>query len=189
MKKNTNKIHSEKSEKQHVDKKVVEDTVSTQVDTEQTAEPAADVVDYEAKFNTLNDQHLRLMAEFDNYRKRMMRERADLIKNASERLVLDLLPIIDNFERSLKSMETSESVEPIVEGVNLIYQQMMTVLKQQGVSVIETQNQVFNDDFHEAVTTAPAPSDDMKGKIIDCIQKGYVMNEKVIRFPKVVVGQ
>ena len=86
-------------------------------------------------------------------------------------------------------METSESVQPVVEGVNLIYQQMMTLLKQQGVSVIETENQLFNDEFHEAITTTPAPSEDMKGKIIDCVQKGYLMNDKVIRFPKVVVGQ
>ena len=143
----------------------------------------------DAVIEDLQDRLKRQMAEFDNYRKRMMRERVDLIKNASERVVLDLLPIIDNFERSLKSMETSESVQPVVEGVNLIYQQMMTLLKQQGVSVIETENQLFNDEFHEAITTTPAPSEDMKGKIIDCVQKGYLMNDKVIRFPKVVVGQ
>ena len=175
MKKNTNQTHPEKPEVNEV----VEETAATQAAPEEAAEATAGAVDYETKFNELNDQYLRLMAEFDNYRKRMMRER----------VVLDLLPIIDNFERSLKSMETSESVQPVVEGVNLIYQQMMTLLKQQGVSVIETENQLFNDEFHEAITTTPAPSEDMKGKIIDCVQKGYLMNDKVIRFPKVVVGQ
>ena len=185
MKKNTNQTHPEKPEVNEV----VEETAATQAAPEEAAEATAGAVDYETKFNELNDQYLRLMAEFDNYRKRMMRERVDLIKNASERVVLDLLPIIDNFERSLKSMETSESVQPVVEGVNLIYQQMMTLLKQQGVSVIETENQLFNDEFHEAITTTPAPSEDMKGKIIDCVQKGYLMNDKVIRFAKVVVGE
>lgn len=146
-------------------------------------------VDYEAKYNELNDTHLRLMAEFDNYRKRMMRERADLIKNASERVVVDLLPIVDDFERSLKSMETAADVAAVSEGVNLIYQKILTLLKQQGVSVIETENQPFNEEMHEAVTTIPAPSEELKGKIVDCVQKGYQMNEKVIRFPKVVVGK
>ena len=140
MKKNTNQTHPEKPEVNEV----VEETAATQAAPEEAAEATAGAVDYETKFNELNDQYLRLMAEFDNYRKRMMRERVDLIKNASERVVLDLLPIIDNFERSLKSMETSESVQPVVEGVNLIYQQMMTLRKQQGVSVIETENQLFN---------------------------------------------
>ena len=144
---------------------------------------------FEEKYNELNDKHLRLMAEFDNYRKRMMRERADLIKNASERVVVELLPIIDDFERSLKAMETAEDVAAVTDGVNLIYQKILTLLKQQGVTVIETENQPFNEERHEAVTTIPAPTEDLKGKIIDCVQKGYQMNDKVIRFPKVVVGQ
>ncbi|MGN0186537.1 MAG: nucleotide exchange factor GrpE [Paludibacteraceae bacterium] len=145
--------------------------------------------DFEAKYNDLNDQHLRLMAEFDNYRKRMMRERADLIKNASERVVVELLPIVDDFERSLKAMETADNVAAVTDGVNLIYQKILTLLKQQGVTVIETENQPFNEECHEAVTTIPAPTEELKGKIVDCVQKGYQMNDKVIRFPKVVVGQ
>lgn len=145
--------------------------------------------DFEEKFNEKNDQYVRLMAEFDNYRKRMTRERADLIKNASERVVIDLLPVIDDFERSLKSMETADNVAAVVEGVTLIYQKLLTLLKQQGVTVVETENQPFNEELHEAVTTIPAPTEELKGKIIDCVQKGYQMNEKVIRFPKVVVGQ
>ncbi len=174
-------------------KEEAQKTEQSEVKNEQTVENQKETIekkdDFEAKFAALNDQHLRLMAEFDNYRKRMMRERADLIKNASERLVVDLLPIIDDFERSLKSMETAENVAAVTEGVNLIYQKILTLLKQQGVSVIETENQVFDEERHEAVTTIPAPSDDLKGKIVDCVQKGYQMNEKVIRFPKVVVGQ
>jgi len=185
MKKDKNQTNTETTD--------VKDTIEQPITTEATSVEQEfvikDMVDYEAKFNEVNDQYLRLMAEFDNYRKRMMRDRADLIKSASERVVVDLLPIVDNFERSLKSMETSETVQPVMEGVNLIYQQLLTLLKQQGVKEIETENQLFNDELHEAITTAPAASDEMKGKIMDCVQKGYLMNEKVIRFPKVVVGQ
>jgi len=184
MKKDKNQTNTETTD--------LKDTIEQPIITETTPveeESVVNVVDYEAKFNEVNDQYLRLMAEFDNYRKRMMRDRADLIKSASERVVVDLLPIVDNFERSLKSMETSETVQPVMEGVNLIYQQLLTLLKQQGVKEIETENQLFNDELHEAITTAPASSDEMKGKIMDCVQKGYLMNEKVIRFPKVVVGQ
>ena len=184
MKKNKNQSNSAMS-----DLKDTTEQSATQPTATQEPISTEELVDYETKFNEVNDQYLRLMAEFDNYRKRMMRDRADLIKNASERVVVDLLPIIDNFERSLKSMETSDAVGPMLEGVSLIYQQMLMLLKQQGVNVIETDNQLFNDELHEAVTTAPAASEDMKGKIMDCVQKGYIMNEKVIRFPKVVVGQ
>ncbi len=185
---------SKQTQKPQADETAQQSDAQAQQPTE--AAPAAETeqqetpkIDYEAKYNALNDTHLRLMAEFDNYRKRMMRERADLIKNASERVVVDLLPIVDDFERSLKSMETASDVAAVSEGVNLIYQKILTLLKQQGVSVVETENQPFNEEIHEAVTTIPAPSEELKGKIVDCVQKGYQMNEKVIRFPKVVVGK
>ena len=197
-KKHETKPESEpKAEQQTAEQPTPEtETKSEENAAETTAEAAPEAgkvdeqkVDYEAKYNELNDTHLRLMAEFDNYRKRMMRERADLIKNAAERLVTDLLPIVDDFERSLKSMESAADVAAVSEGVNLIYQKLMNLLKQQGVSVIDTENQAFDVEKHEAVTTIPAPNDDLKGKIIDCVQKGYQMNEKVIKFPKVVVGK
>ncbi len=182
MKKNNNKEEMEVDQPQESTvEQVVEQSVEDPI-TEQ-------VIDFEAKYNVLNDQHLRLMAEFDNYRKRMMRERADLIKSASERVVVDLLPIVDNFERGLKSMAESTDVSAVKAGVDLIYQQILTLLKQQGVKTIETDNQLFNEEIHEAVTTIPASTDDEKGKIIDCLEKGYQLNEKVIRFPKVVVAK
>lgn len=187
MKKSKQNAASQPDVTEQNTEKTTEQTVDQQ--TVAPEQPETPKIDYEAKYNELNDTHLRLMAEFDNYRKRMMRERADLIKNASERVVVDLLPIIDDFERSLKSMETADNVAAVSEGVNLIYQKILTLLKKQGVSVIETENQPFNEDMHEAVTTIPAPSDELKGKIVDCVQKGYQMNEKVIRFPKVVVGK
>lgn len=189
-KKQEQAVESAPIDEQQVEQPVTPDNASA---TEQPAahDDAATAPhdDFEAKYNDLNDKHLRLMAEFDNYRKRMMRERADLIKNASERVVVDLLPIIDDFERSLKAMETAADVPAVTDGVNLIYQKILTLLKQQGVTVIETENQPFNEERHEAVTTIPAPTEELKGKIVDCVQKGYQMNDKVIRFPKVVVGQ
>lgn len=146
-------------------------------------------VDFEQKYKELNESHLRLMAEFDNYRKRTMREKADIIKNAGEHIILEFLPIVDNFERALANMEKTNDVESIKEGVKLIYQQILKMLDQNGVKVIETEKEPFDTEYHEALTTIPAPSEDMKNKIIDCTTKGYTMNDKVIRHAKVVVGQ
>ncbi|HOG36567.1 MAG TPA: nucleotide exchange factor GrpE [Paludibacteraceae bacterium] len=174
------KVESAQSDTESTEK--VEETASSQ-QTEQSAD------DFEAKFNDVNDKYLRLMAEFDNYRKRMMKEKSDWIKTSSERILIDILPIIDNFERSLKAMENAENVAALKEGVDLIYSQMMTFLKQNGVSVVATENEPFDMNIHEAVTTIPAPTEEQKGKIIDCVQKGYQLYDKVIRFPKVVVGE
>ena len=129
------------------------------------------------------------MADFDNYRKSTIKEKADLIKNAGERIIVDFLPIIDNFERAIKSMETTEDVAAVKEGVVLIYQQIINMLRQNGVKPIETEGSDFDTEFHEAITTIPAPSPELKDKIIDCTTKGYTMNDKVIRHSKVVVGQ
>lgn len=150
---------------------------------------AADKIEeLEEKFKSLNDSYLRLMAEFDNYRKRTVKEKADIIKNASERVITDFLPIVDNFERALASMETAEDVAAVRQGVVLIYDQVMGMLKDNGVTPIETENLPFDTEFHEAITTIPAPTPEMKDKIIDCTTKGYKMNDKVIRHAKVVVG-
>jgi molecular chaperone GrpE len=158
--------------------------------TEATAEAQEqpEVNEWEAKFNTLNDSHLRLMADFDNYRKRTIKEKADLIKNAGERIICDFLPIIDNFERALASMKTAEDVDAVRQGVELIYNQVMSMMKANGVAVIETENAPFDTEFHEAITTIPAPTPELKDKIVDCTTKGYMMNDKVIRHAKVVVG-
>ena len=128
------------------------------------------------------------MAEFDNYRKRTLKERSDLIKTAGENILSSMLPLVDDFERALKAMETAEDVVAVKEGVDLIYNKFIAFLLQNGVKAIPTDNEVFNTDLHEAITTFPAPTEDMKGKIIDCVSKGYTMNDKVIRFAKVVVG-
>jgi molecular chaperone GrpE len=129
------------------------------------------------------------MAEFDNFRKRTIKERADLIKFAGEDVLKRILPLIDDFERALQAMETTEDVKAVKEGIDLIYAKFISFLSDNGVSVIPTENEAFNTDLHEAITTFPAPSEEQKGKIIDCVSKGYALNEKVIRFAKVVVGE
>lgn len=156
-------------------------------ETEET-EKAEEPNEWEKKYKDLNDSHLRLMADFDNYRKRTIKEKADLIKNAGERIICDFLPIVDNFERALESMKTAEDVEAVRQGVELIYNQVMSMMKANGVAVIETENAPFDTEYHEAITTIPAPTPELKDKIVDCTTKGYTMNEKVIRHAKVVVG-
>lgn len=135
------------------------------------------------------DKYLRLSAEFDNYRKRTMKEKAELILNGGEKTISSILPIVDDFERALQNMETATDVEAVRQGVELIYNKFMSTLAQNGVKVIETKGQALDTDFHEAVAVIPAPQEDLKGKIIDCVQTGYQLNEKVIRHAKVVVGE
>lgn len=135
------------------------------------------------------DKYLRLSAEFDNYRKRTMKEKAELILNGGEKSISSILPIVDDFERALKNMETATDVAAVREGVELIYNKFMTVLGQNGVKVIETQGKTLDTDYHEAIAVIPAPEEGLKGKILDCVQTGYTLNEKVIRHAKVVVGE
>lgn len=135
------------------------------------------------------DKYLRLSAEFDNYRKRTMKEKAELILNGGEKSISSILPVVDDLERALKNMETATDVKAVKEGVELIYNKFMTVLGQNGVKVIETHDQPLNTDFHEAIAVIPAPEEGKKGKILDCVQTGYTLNDKVIRHAKVVVGE
>lgn len=135
------------------------------------------------------DKYLRLSAEFDNYRKRTMKEKAELILNGGEKSISSILPIVDDFERALKNMETATDVAAIKEGVELIYNKFMSVLGQNGVKVIETKEQPLDTDYHEAIAVIPAPNEALKGKILDCVQTGYILNDKVIRHAKVVVGE
>jgi len=147
----------------------------------------SDVEKLQEKISDLNDKNIRLMAEFDNYRKRTMKERSELIKTAGESIFTDMLPLIDDFERAMEAMKTARDVEAVEKGVELIYGKFVAFLQQNGIKEIPTENEPFDVDLHEAVTTFPASSDDMKGKIMDCISKGYTLHDKVIRYPKVVV--
>jgi molecular chaperone GrpE len=148
-------------------------------------------IDYEHKYKELNDKYLRLTAEFDNFRKRSLKEKMDLIKTAGEDILINILPVVDNFERALKSINnnTSEEGKAIIEGIELIYGKFKEFLSQRGVKEIDATGKVFDTDLHEATTKIPAPQEDMKGKVIDVIEKGYLMHEKVIRFSKVVIGE
>ena len=135
------------------------------------------------------DKYLRLSAEFDNYRKRTLKEKAELIKNGGEKTLTAILPVLDDFERALKNMETSEETKAMKEGVELIFNKFNKIISQEGLQKIETEGRDFDVDFHEAIALIPAPSEDLKGKILDCVQTGYMLNEKVIRHAKVAVAQ
>ncbi len=138
----------------------------------------------EEKFAELNDKHLRLFAEFENFKKRTAKERMDLYKTAGESVLTALLPVLDDFERSIKANQKQED-----EGVVLIYNKLKSILETKGLKAMEDPiGQELNTDYHEAITNIPAPSDDMKGKIIDVVEKGYFLNEKVIRYAKVVIA-
>ena len=144
--------------------------------------------DAQAVIEEQKDKYLRLSAEFDNYRKRTMKEKAELILNGGEKSISSILPVIDDFERAIKTMETAKDVKAVKEGVELIYNKFMATLAQNGVKVIETKDQPLDTDYHEAIAVIPAPSEEQKGKILDCVQTGYTLNDKVIRHAKVVVG-
>ena len=147
------------------------------------------VVKIEQSLAEMTDKYLRLSAEFDNYRKRTLREKIEMIRTASESVMRNILPVIDDFERAMNSIELGMDFEATKEGISLIYNKFKDFSKQNGVKEIDALGAEFNTDLHEAVTKIPAPSEDLKGKIIDVIQKGYYLNDKVIRFAKVVVGE
>ena len=137
----------------------------------------------------LKDKQLRLLAEFENFRKRNAKERLDLMKTAGQDIISDLLPVIDDFDRAQTTMENATEVAAVKEGVDLISNKLRNVLEGKGLKPMETKGEEFNPDFHEAITEIPAPSDDMQGKVLDEIEKGYTLNDKIIRYAKVVVAK
>jgi molecular chaperone GrpE len=161
---------------------------------ENVTEIAVEEVEREEKdlteeYNDLKESNLRLLAEFDNYRKRTLKEKTELVKTAAADVFTEMLPIVDDFERAKQSLELTNDILAVNEGVDLIYKKFVKFLNQHGVKEIPTENEDFNTEFHEAVTLFPAPLPEKKGKIIECISKGYTLNDKVIRFAKVVVGE
>jgi molecular chaperone GrpE len=142
-----------------------------------------------AKFADLSDKHLRLQAEFDNFRKRTIKEKADLIKSGGESVLVNILPVVDDFERALNSLKDIPETDAGKLGTQLIYNKFSEFLKQNNVKEIEAVNQEFNVDLHEAITKIPAPAEELKGKVVAVVEKGYVLNDKVIRFAKVVIGE
>ncbi|MDD2245232.1 MAG: nucleotide exchange factor GrpE [Dysgonamonadaceae bacterium] len=141
------------------------------------------------KHNELNGSFLRLHAEFDNYRKRTLKEKAELIKNGGERVLTEIIPLVDDLERALEQVHLADDKDAFLEGLDLIYNKFENFLNQQGIKEIETTGETFDPERFEAVSLVPAPTKELKGKVIDCIQKGYMLNDKVIRFPKVIVGE
>lgn len=137
----------------------------------------------------LNDKYLRLAAEFDNYRKRTLKERMDLMKSAGEDILINIIPVMDDFERGLEVIDKAKEISAVKEGVQLIYNKFKDFLKQRGVKEIEAKEKDFDTDLHEAITKIPAPDKKLKGKVVDVVEKGYYLNEKVIRFSKVVIGE
>ena len=155
---------------------------------ETVAENSNEPINYEEKISELNDKYLRLYSEFDNYRKRTIKEKSDIIRSAGEDVFKVIMPSIDDFERAIKANETVTEVEPIKEGISLIYHKLKLACTAKGLEPMDTIGKAFNADYMESITSIPAPSEDMKGKVVDEVEKGYKLGDKVIRFAKVVVG-
>lgn len=185
--------NSSEKENQEV---VNEETTNLQEEKENLAEETSDadkvsaeLAELQKKYDELNNSHLRLMAEFDNYRKRTLREKSELIKNGGENALTQLLPVVDDFERALQNIHKAEDLTGVAEGVDLIYNKFVSYLASQGVKAMEVVGKPFDLDQSEAIATIPAPEEGLKGKVLDCVQTGYLLNEKVIRHAKVVVGE
>lgn len=156
---------------------------------EDKSDPQKKIEELEQKCADLADKNLRMMAEFENYRRRTQKEKLELMDTAGEQIFKQMLPLVDDFERAQKAMQTTDDIDAIREGISLIYNKFVGFLAANKVTEIETENADFSTELHEAVTTFPAASEDQKGKVIDCTQKGYKLADKVIRYAKVVVGQ
>ncbi len=200
-----NKMKKNKLEENHQPEDQVEQEVSEEnnmpeadsgIDTEKTEdispEAKEDAISPEdllkAEAAEWQNKHLRLYAEFDNFKRRTSKERLELLQIAGKDVIVDLLPVLDDFERAQKSIETATDIEAVKEGVKLVHQKLKNILVQKGLKEMETKGTEFNPDVHEGITNIPAPTDDLKGKIVDELEKGYYLNDKVIRFAKVIIG-
>ncbi len=152
-------------------------------------EHEAAMTELQKKYDTVNDKYLRLYSEFENFRRRTAKEKLDLMKNAGSDFASEILPVVDDFERAISSNENNDDVEALKEGFKLIHHKLLHLLQNKGLKAMDSINQPFDTEYHEAITNIPAPSEDMKGKVIDVAEKGYFYNDKVLRYAKVVVGQ
>ena len=166
-----------------------QDVAETETEEMDEAEVTNPLEAAEAEIADLKDKYLRQVAEFDNYRKRTLKERAELILNGGEKTITALLPVLDDMERAIQNGAKTDDPEVLREGMNLIYQKLMKVLESQGVTKIDTADADFDTNLHEAIALVPGMGDDKKGKVIDCMATGYKLNDKVIRYAKVAVGQ
>lgn len=169
---------------------IKEKVEANEVETDATNEQATDEInELKEQLASLQDKYLRQIAEFDNYRKRILKEKSELILNGGEKVISSLLPVLDDFERALINIKKGGDETTLLQGTELIYQKLLSTLKSQGLSKIKTEKEDFNTDFHEAVAMVPVDDESMKGKVVDCVQTGYTLNNKVIRHSKVAVGQ
>lgn len=164
-------------------------TVEDLMKENEQANSCSEVLDLQKQLSELKDSHLRLMAEYDNFRKRTIKEKADLIKTGGERVLTHFLEVLDDFDRAKEHIKEDSSPAAVLEGIELIHKKLVSVMKSQGVSEIGSIGQVFDPDIHEAVAMVPTEDPEQKGVVVDCIKKGYQLHDKVIRHPKVVVGQ
>jgi len=189
----------QKKNTENAGSKTVSESITDNI-AEPTAQPATDQEEsaaipkvytedeYQLKVNELNDKYLRLYSEFDNFRKRSLKEKIDLRQTASEAVIIELLPVLDDFDRAMASMTTTDSLESVKEGIQLIHAKMKAVFASKGLKEIKSIGENFDTDFHEAITSIPALSEDLKNKVVDEVQKGYLLHDKVIRFSKVITG-
>lgn len=197
MAKKSEKADNQQNKKIEVEENLNEEQVLGSAEEEESAEEAVEEeaeeekkeASPEEKLAELQDRYLRLTAEYDNFRKRTLKEKIDLQKSANERLLEALLPVADDFDRAMQSVEEAKDIEAVKEGMRLISGKFQGFLNQQGVKEIEAVNLAFDTDVHEAITKIPAPSKKLRGKVVDVVQKGYYLNEKVLRFSKVVIGE
>ena len=189
-KKNKNNKKAEKPlEEPQVEQELEQEQTEAQETPQEEAPAEVTVEQLQQKLESQQKEYLLLMAEFDNFRRRTLKEKQDLIKTASEKAMLELLPVVDDFERALNAMSKSGDVDALAEGVNLIYAKLVKFLEQQGVKPIESTGKDFDPDLFDAITTFPAPDESMRGKVVDTTTKGYTINDKVLRHAQVVVGQ
>ncbi|MEN8696837.1 MAG: nucleotide exchange factor GrpE [Bacteroidia bacterium] len=177
-------VDETKDQEEDIQNTTAETSQDTDSESVEKTEPTT-----EDKYNELNDKYLRLYSEFDNYRKRTSRERVELFKTAGQDILTDLLPVMDDFERALQNMDKKANVKTIRTGVDLVYNKFKSTLENKGLKHFKSIETAFDPEVHEAITKIPAPSKKLKGKVVDEIEKGYKLNDKVIRFAKVVVGE
>jgi molecular chaperone GrpE len=187
---NQEELNTQESNEQPIAEEQNEAQEAAAENTEEApAEEVSEVDALKAELEDQKDKYLRLAAEFDNYRKRTMKEKSELILNGGKKCIESILPVVDDFERALSNMEKATDVDAVKEGVTLIYNKFTASLAQNGVKKIEATGQPLDTDFHEAIAVIPAPTEEQKGKIIDCVQTGYMLNDTVLRHAKVVVGE
>ncbi len=189
-KKKNNKSSDNNVNKEVKEKQTVDTSADKSIDIEDKEDIQAQKEEQlQQKVDELNDKYLRLYSEYDNYRKRTLKEKLDLVKTASTEVITDLLPVLDDMERAIRSTEEAEECSPVKEGFVLIHGKLRSILEKKGLKPIDSVGQPFDTDFHEAITFIPAPSEEMKGKVVEEIEKGYTLNDKVIRYTKAVIGQ